>query len=80
MDIEVRRNHELSGHDTGGGTREVRGVIEIDSNLHPREQRHVLIYETLGCCLDYVLPHQQLEDLADTISDALDQLDPIGGE
>lgn len=80
MEIQVIRDKEMAGYNTGGGLREVKAVIFIDDSLHPRTKRHIAIYETLGCCLDYVLSHNRLENLADTLLDVLDQLEPIGLE
>jgi len=77
MEIEVKQDEALSQFDTGGGTREIKTIITIDNGLSPRNKRAALIYETLGACLDYVLTHEQVERLKDTLMDALDQLEPI---
>lgn len=74
MDITIHKE-SLRGYDTGGGTREVSAFISVESDYPERLQRKVVIYETLGACLDYVLSHEKLEDLADTLVDALDQLE-----
>jgi len=73
MEIQVQKEN-LSEHDTGGGYREVVANIRIDETLPPGMQRRVLIYEALGAMLDYVLTHEQLGDISDTLNDALDQL------
>lgn len=74
--------NSFSGYDTGGGIRDVKAEITIDSRLHPRVKRHLAIYEALGCALGFCFSHEQLEDLTDLIIDVLDQLEPIeeGGE
>ena len=51
-------SEDLGGYDTGGGTREVAALVTVDKNLSPRQKRKVVLYEVLGACLDYVLPHE----------------------
>jgi len=58
--------------------RTVQAEIIIDGDQPKRIQRHALIYETLGACLDFLFTHEQIDDLTDTLVDALDQLEPIG--
>ena len=77
MEVIVEVNKSISNYDTGGGTREVKAVITIDENLSPHNKRKVVLYETIGCCLDFVLPHEQMESLAETLLSALDQLEPL---
>ena len=77
MEIDLIRDKSLSPHDTGGGVRVVKATIIIDENLPPRMQRRIAIYETLGCCLGYVLPHDQIENLSDALMDVFDELEPI---
>ena len=78
MEIILKKQSDMSAFDTGGGTREVTVVIEIDSTMHPRQQRQQAIYETAGACLGFVLDHEQLEDFTEKLMDTLDQLEPIG--
>ena len=73
MEITVHKEG-LSEWDTGGGVRDLTCRITIDSNLSPRIQRQVVIYETLGALMGQTLSHRQLEDLTDHLIDALDQL------
>lgn len=60
---------------TGGGTREVLSIITIDSNLDAHTQRRVLIYEALGSMLDYILSHDQLDEITYRLEDVLDQME-----
>lgn len=76
MEIEIIKA-DMAAYDTGGGTRQVKTQIEVCRSLHPRQQRRIVIYETSGSCLGYVIAHEQLEDLTDALMDALDQLEPI---
>jgi len=77
MEIELVRVTDLSLHDTGGGTRDVKSVITVDDNMPPRMQRKVVLYETIGLALGYVLSHEQVDDLASLLLDVLDQLEPL---
>ena len=77
MEITIKTNPNLSQYDTGGGIREINAVITIDETLSPRLKRQVVIYETLGCLLGFVLEHNQLEDITEVLVDALDQLDTL---
>lgn len=76
MQIRVQQEN-LSPYGLGGGTRTSSCDIVIDGTRHPREQRRILLYETLGCILGYCLTHEQIDDVADVIADALDQLEPL---
>ena len=76
MEITVHKV-DLSTADTGGGYREVKADITIDSSLPYRQQRGALIYEALASMLDDVIGHNNLLDIANTLGDSLDQL---GGE
>lgn len=81
MEIKVSLNSGcMSGYDTGGAVRDIEATITIDKDLHPRLKRHCAIYETLGCLLGYVLSHEQLEEIAEKLTDILDQLEPTGFE
>lgn len=73
MEIHVQKEN-LRHFDTGGGYREVTAYIKIDGTISPRMRRKALIYETLGAMFDYTFTHEQIEDIADTLNDALDQL------
>lgn len=77
MEIEVTRVKDLSLHDTGGGTRDVKAVITVDDNMPPRMQRKVVLYETIGLVLGYIMTHEQVDDFANLLLDVLDQLEPI---
>jgi len=77
MEIEILKENGLVGQDSGGGCRQVMARIYIDPSLHPRVQRKALVHEVLGCCLDYTFTQRQLERLEDTLTDALDQLEPL---
>ena len=76
MDIEIKKDKNMAAFDTGGGMRQVNAVITIDSKLSKRMKRKVVLYETLGCCLDYVLTHGRLEELSETLLDVFDQIEP----
>ena len=74
--ITVHLDSSLKYHDTGGGCRETFASIFVDDSLTKRQQRKVVIYETLGSLLEYAITHEQLEDIADKLMSALDQIDP----
>jgi len=80
MEIEVIRDVNLGLFDTGGGFREVRAKITIDDSLSPRMKRHTLIFETIGACLGFAIPHKERHELTDTLIDALDQLEGVSVE
>ena len=73
MEITVHKA-DLSGVDSGGGYREVKAEITIDSSMPYRQQRRALIYETLASMLGDVIEHNNLLDIANTLDGALDQL------
>jgi len=75
MEIEVLKDKNIGYFDTGGGYREVRAKITIDDSLSLRMKRHTLIFETLGACLGFAIPHKERHELTDTLIDALDQLE-----
>ena len=77
MEIELRRDKCLCDHDTGGGMREIKTVITIDDCQSKRMKRHSAIYETLGACLSYSIPHEQLMELTEALMDIFDQLEPL---
>lgn len=77
MEIEVRKEQVLAHYDGGGGAREVSATIYIDLTKPGRMQRQILIYEVLGCCLGYVMPHEEIDELASILVDALDQLGEV---
>ncbi|KKL62850.1 hypothetical protein LCGC14_2180960 [marine sediment metagenome] len=73
MEITVIKA-DLSNAETGGGFREVKAEITLDSSLPYRQQRNTLLYEALGSMLDYVISHEELLDISIALGDALDQL------
>lgn len=76
--MEINLKTENMTLATGGGTREVISNIVISNKLDKREQRRVAVHEVLGCALEYIIDHKQLDDLADIVVDALDQLEADG--
>jgi len=79
MEITILKDKDLAQHDTGGGTRDVRVVISVDASLPLRRQRGVVIYETLGCLIGFVISHEYLDEIATILVDALDQLEVNNG-
>ena len=80
MEIRVVKNENLKHYDTGGAIREIEVVISVDSSLSHRLQRQFVIFETLGCCLAYSIPKEEREMITEKLMDALDQIEPLGGE
>lgn len=74
MEITVRQDSTMRHFDTGGGVREVCMTITVDDKLEFRLKRQVVIYEVLGGLLGYAVTHELLENIAEKINDALDQL------
>jgi len=76
MEIEVIKE-DISQVDSGGGCRRAVSEITIDISLPHRQQRQAAIYETLSLMLDYVISHERLSEMTETLGEVLDQL---GGE
>ena len=66
---------DMSHYDTGGGVRRVEAVIEVDNSLPLYRQRQVCIQEVLGIYLGCVIGRGTLEEIAESISDCLDELE-----
>jgi len=77
MEIEIANSPELNHYDGGGGCREVKAKIEIAEGLSPRMKRKTALYETLGCVMGYIIPHEQIDDISDILLNVLDQLEPL---
>jgi len=75
MDIRVVKDAGLSEYDTGGGTRDVKTVVSVDTNLPLRRQKEVVIYEVLGSLLGFVISHELLEEITSKVMDGLEQID-----
>ncbi len=71
-DITVK-SEDLSHFDTGGGTRLVKALINIDSTLPRERQREVVIHETLGVYLGILVSRVDIEEIAQAVNDALYQ-------
>jgi len=79
MDVQV--NLEPLPHvDTGGGFREVKAEITIDSTQPRWRQRQAVIYETAASMLSSVLSHEAIIDLTIAIGDALDQWEGLADQ
>lgn len=74
MEITIEKNNGILGN-FDDGCREVEATITLASNLPTRRQRETVIYEALAAMLGYVIPHNQLLDITNTLMDALDQVE-----
>jgi len=79
MEIELKQE-DLSNFDTGGGAREIKASITIDSNMPYRRKREAVIFETLAVFLDTELElnREFVQYLTDHITLNLDELDSSG--
>ena len=74
MEITITKE-DLSNVDTGGGCRVVTAEIVIDTSQSKRQQRQAVLYETLAVMLDYVISHERLQEMTETLGEALDQIE-----
>lgn len=70
-DIRVDKE-DLSPFDTGGAIRRVTVGITIDTSRELREQRLALIREILGVYLGTMVERGTIEEMAESIRDALE--------
>ncbi len=65
---------DLSKVDCGGGMREVKAVITIDTTQSLIIQMAAVAYEILASHLDSVVKHEDLEDIATQICEAQEEI------
>ena len=73
-DITVK-SEDLSHFDTGGGVRLVRAFITIDNTISKELQREAVIHEVLGIYLGTVVSTSDIEEIAQSVNDAIYQLE-----
>ena len=69
-DIIIKKQ-DLSGFDTGGGTRRVEAVIQVDSSLPTMRQREALIHEVLGVYLGIMISTEDITEIAGSLNEAI---------
>ena len=73
-EVKIRKE-DLSQIDSGGGYRESKTDITIDSSLSPRLQRQAVLYETLSALLSPLYSHKAIQNITEVLGDVLDQLE-----
>ena len=71
--IEVKRE-DLSHFDTGGGHRYVSVEICVDKTLPLDRQKRIVTHEVIGAFLGSFIPIETLEEMAEAICNAQDEL------
>jgi len=80
MEIKINMVPELSPIDSGGGCCTIGVDIEVDPLSHPKTQQKVVVHEVLEATIGYVVPHDNIERIAELIMDGLEQLDILRSE
>ncbi len=65
---------DLSFFNTGGAVREVNASVTVDSTLPVERQRECLIHEILGVYLGSILDVDIIEQIAESINEAILEL------
>jgi len=74
--IQIHKE-DLSSYDTGGAIREVNASITVDSSMPPERQRECVIHEILGIYLGSILDVDMLEQIAQSVNEAIEDLESI---
>jgi len=74
--MEITYSTENLSHvDTGGGFRDIKAHITIDSSLSPRRQKEAVLYETLACYLEPMFSGEFVDELVRHLIEALDAIE-----